>query len=678
MPVPKVHLDFEVRSPSPLGLVGVYNYAADPETYPICLAYLIDDADPVVWIAPYFAELLEEMGDAPQGDTIGPLFRAIAAGAQLHAWNATFEKVIWRLCEKLFDFPPVPIDRWRCSMAAAARVGLPLGLDACAKAVGALRKDKEGAQAMRSIVSPIKRSEDAGQGTLWTGPRHEFNESPALIRKTLAYCIDDVESERDVARKVPTMTEAEVAVWQLDQRINERGIAIDRDLCDAAVDLVFGATAEGGDDIKRITDGAVERPTQGKRIIAWCLDQGVRLTDLRADTVEGLLDGDSLDDVPQVRQVLQLRAAGSKSSTAKFARLLDVANADDRLRGSLQYCGAFTGRWAGRVFQPHNLPRGAKLHSDNYDEILELFRRRDKDLIELLYGPAGTVAKSVLRGAICASPGHLLCVWDFSQIEARVLAWVAGDHAALKPFADGDDPYRAMAAKIYAKPIEDVTGYERLIGKIAILGLGYQMGAMRFYESLPEGSSFDFAEFVVRTFRSEFHRIRHHWYATESAAIEAVANPGRPMVVDGTAGRLAYLFEGDFLRCRLPSGRCIFYYKPKLSETIKFNRSAIELSYLKRGKGAMIRTTTYGGKLVENNTQAIARDVMAEGMLRVDAAGTPIVLTVHDEALGDVPEDEAEERLEEGRRLLCVNEPWNVGLPIAADDPFICFNYRKG
>lgn len=675
MSVPKVHLDFEVRSPSDLPSVGLSRYVADPGTTPICLAWAIGDDEPKIWAPGYFAEAAGR-----SVDDINELFRAIER-AELHAWNVSFERAIWALCEKLFDFPPVPFDRWRCSMAQAARVGLPLALDSCAKAMGALRKDAEGSKSMKSIIAPIKRKKPESPDQLrlfGNAGEPEFRENPRLIRETFDYCIDDVKSERSVAQKVPAMTEEEILVWQLDQRINDRGVWVDRELCEASVDMVFDGAADGGDEISKLTDGFISKPTQTAKVRQWCEEQGVYLPNLRAETVEEAIDREDIKTTPEVLRVLQLRSAGSKSSTAKFSRVLEVVGGDDRLRGSLQYCGAFTGRWAGRKFQPHNLPRGEKLHVENYDHVISLFRSRLKSSVELLYGPVGSVAKSIIRGAIGAAPGHRLCVWDFSQIEARVLAWTCNDRAALDPFAKCEDPYKALAATIYGKSIVDVNNYERMIGKIAVLGLGYQMGARRFFEMLPDGLDMDFAEFVVQTFREKFHRIRAYWYATERAAIEAIATPDLPQYVDGTEGRISYCFVGDFLRCKLPSGRCIFYYKPRLRETIKFGRPATEIVYLKNHKGTLVPTTTYGGKLVENNTQSSARDVMVSGMFRLDDAGIPLVLTVHDEVLGEVPEAEAEDRLEEGRRLLCVNDPWSQGLPIAADDPFICSNYRKG
>lgn len=624
-----IHIDFETRSAADLKAVGTYEYSLDITTDVICMGWAIDDSEVEVWI--------------PGMPFPEQLTRAISAGEKISGWNVSFERCIWNnVCRLNYAFPAVKYRQWECTMSRAAAVGLPQGLDAAAKALGLdISKDARGKRVMLKLAKPrrVNGGKDlAGRDIVWWEDRVD-------LETVYAYCRVDVMVEREAHKKLPALSDREHKVWVLDQKINDRGLEIDRDLCRGAIELVEQVQAELTQELKQITMCQVTAPTEIENLKTWLAGRGVETATLDAVTVEDLLSQEQPSDV---RRVLEIRQLAGKSSTAKYHAML-ARSKRGRMRGNLRYYGAATGRWSGSGAQIQNFPRGSVA---DIDLLCEMLKARERQGLELCYGDVIESAKSGLRGAIVAPEGKQLLVWDFAQIEARVLAWLAGETALVQQFADGTDVYKAFAAKVFAKPEKEVTKSERFVAKTMVLGLGYGMGASKFRQTLANYGteiSEDFAVRAVNTYRQTFKRICSYWKEIEESARD---------------GKKGWDMCGDFLRYRLRSGRYLHYFKPEIKEG--------KLSYQACYGGGIGTESTYGGKLVENIVQATARDVLVEGMFGLENARIHIVATVHDEIIAESESD----RLEEGIALLTKGADWTAGLPLAVEG-FTCRRYRK-
>ena len=624
-----IHIDFETRSAADLKAVGTYEYACDPTTEVICMAWAIDNLEVEVWTP-----------DQPFPQMLAYL---ISRGEKVSGWNVSFERCIWEnVCRPKYKFPPVGFFQWECTMSRAAAVGLPQSLDMCAKALGLEHtKDTRGKRVMLKLARPRRVNEGKdllGREIIWWDDR--------VDRETVyRYCATDVMVERDAHRELPPLTETELKVWQLDQLINDRGLEIDRELCAGAIALVEEVQAELTTELKEITRCQVTSYNEIENLKTWLAEQGTETATLDAKTVEDLL----AQDLPvNVRRVLEIRQLAGKNSTAKYQAML-ARSRSGRMRGNLRYYGAATGRWSGSGAQVQNFPRGSV---SEVDLLADMLRLRNRHGLELCFGDVIEAAKSGLRGAIVARPGNMLLVWDFAQIEARVLAWLAKEKTLVQQFRDGVDVYKAFAAKVYGKPESQVTKGERFIAKTMVLGLGYGMGASKFRQTLLNYGteiSEDFAVKAVSTYRKTFKNIVRFWSETESAAVN----------VEGD-----WDVEGDYLRYRLPSGRRLHYFKAECPEG--------KLQYLTVFGTSLVKEKTYGGKLTENIVQAVARDVLVEGMFALERAEMPIVATIHDEIIAESDAD----RLEEGIALLTKGADWTAGLPLAVEG-FACRRYRK-
>ena len=624
-----IHIDFETRSAADLKAVGTYEYAADPTTDVVCMAWAIGDGEVNVWTP---------------GQPFPPqLNTAIDEGVKVSGWNVAFERTIWNsVCIAKYDWPIVLYRQWECTMARAAACGLPQGLDAAAKALSLdITKDARGKRVMLKLAKPrrVNGGKDlVGREIVWWEDRVD-------LETVYAYCRVDVMVERGVHKLLPALSDREHKVWFLDQQINDRGLQIDRDLCLGAIELVEHFQSELTDELKQITMCQVTAPTEIENLKTWLAGRGVETATLDAGTVEDLLAQEQSADV---RRVLEIRQLAGKSSTAKYHAML-ARSERGRMRGNLRYYGAATGRWSGSGAQIQNFPRGSVA---DIELLCEMLKARERQGLELCYGDVIECAKSGLRGAIVAPEGKQLLVWDYAQIEARVLAWLAGETSLVEQFAAGTDVYKAFAAKVFAKPEHEVTKSERFVAKTMVLGLGYGMGAAKFRQTLANYGteiSEDFAVRAVNTYRKTFTSICRYWNDIEKSAISLTND---------------WSVEGSFLRYRLRSGRQMHYYKPEIKEG--------KLSYQACYGGGIGTESTYGGKLVENIVQATARDVLVEGMFDLEDAGIPIVATVHDEIIAESESD----RLQEGIALLTKGAGWTAGLPLAVEG-FTCRRYRK-
>lgn len=625
-------LDFETASELSLPAVGAYVYAAHSTTMVLCAAFYIpgDDA-PHVW---------SPTDPPPQRF----LFHARQYG--IRAWNASFERAIWeRVCTPRHGWPALSEDLWHCTMADAHAVNLPGSLDAAARVLTQERKDTAGARLMR------KMSE-------LDGPR-----DAASMDRLYKYCAQDVRTELAVRRALPVMLPPERAVWLQDQRINLRGIRVDRTLVERCVALHAAFSADIAARALTEFDVSLTAIAQLRERLA---DFGICVPDAQAETLENARATQAAFDPENPgNRLLDFRLAAGAVSPKKFATLLRALGTDDRARGLLQYHGAGqTGRWAGRIVQPHNLPRPT-LKAAPLAALLKRVRAgathteisQDYDVLDAL--------NNLIRPCFIASH-DALTIGDYSQIEARVLAWCAGDQQVLNVFRRGDDVYVDAYSRAFNVLTQHVTPEQRQIGKVMTLALGYAGGRGAFatmaraygLRVTPERA----AE-LTTAWRASHPLIVGWWRDLERAAIRATDRPG----VSVTAGPVTYRHVGDVLWCRLPSGRNIAYpraavvalpppWEAELPPEQQTPRPTLQF-FGPRGAG-VLRQYAHGGRLAENCVQAIARDVLADALL--DAP--EVVLHVHDEIICDGGAHEAALT-----RLMHRVPSWAPRLPIAAE-----------
>jgi DNA polymerase len=624
-----VSIDFETRSAVDLRKTGVYKYAADQSTDIWCMAYKAPWSDDVlVW----------QPGDAV--DT--HLEDWIMAGGLLSAWNANFERVIWNeIMVGRYQWPATKIKQWRCTMAQASAMGLPRALGQAAAVLGVEeQKDKAGAALMLRMARPRKVNAD-GSYTWWN--------TKDKIEQLIQYCRQDVRTELSVAETLNAMPDAERRLYQLDQRINDRGVALDVDLVHRVKALAGNASVEIDAEIQRLTKGQVKAATNGMDLVAWLNSHGIATKSVDKQTVARLLTSDKLH--PVIRQVLTLRQNGAKSSTAKYDAMLHAVNADGRMRGLLVYHGAATGRWSGKLVQPQNFPRPQK-KQDELDEIIAKLKA-DKDVSE--HGAGTVLASDLLRSMLIADDGHRLMFADYSAIEARVLAWVAGQNDLVETFRKGGDVYKEMASAIYNVDVESVTDGQRQVGKMAILGCGYGMGGKRFAEqcaSMGIKVDEDEAKRIVSVYREKNHRIAQYWRDVEQDFVDMVKEAGRVGTVP----------------LPLPSGRSLTYHNPRIIQRETpwgAMRDTAQVDTLNSVTRQWTSQIIWGGLLTENVVQATARDMMAAAMMALEIKGYPVILSVHDEIICEVPDGFGS--LDEMIDIMTQVPAWAQGCPINAE-----------
>ena len=624
-----VSIDFETRSAVDLRKTGVYKYAADQSTDIWCMAYKAPWSDDVlVW----------QPGD--EVDT--HLEDWIMAGGLLSAWNANFERVIWNeIMVGRYQWPATKIKQWRCTMAQASAMGLPRALGQAAAVLGVEeQKDKTGAALMLRMARPRKVNAD-GSYTWWN--------TKDKIEQLIQYCCQDVRTEMSVAEVLNKMPDSERRLYQLDQRINDRGVKVDIDLIDRVSKLANSASENIDAEMKRLTNGQVKAATNAMDLTAWLRGYELNVNSVDKQTVTRLLAMDGLH--PIIKQVLRLRQDGAKSSTAKYDAMVNAANADDRMRGLLMYHGAATGRWSGRLVQPQNFPRPQK-KQDELDEIIAKLKA-DKDVSE--HGAGTVLASDLLRSMLIADDGHRLMFADYSAIEARVLAWVAGQSDLVETFRKGGDVYKEMASAIYNVDVESVTDGQRQVGKMAILGCGYGMGGKRFAEQCATMGikvDEDEAKRIVAVYREKNNRIAQYWRDVEQDFVDMVKGAGRVGTVP----------------LPLPSGRSLTYHNPRIIQRETpwgAMRDTAQVDTLNSVTRQWTSQIIWGGLLTENVVQATARDMMATAMMALEIKGYPVILSVHDEIICEVPDGFGS--LDEMIDIMTQVPAWAQGCPINAE-----------
>lgn len=640
-----IDIDFETFSKCDIKM-GPWRYAEDPSTDVMCMAHKVCEKETALFLP---GEAMPWWVKARLWETLGP--------ESVRAHNAMFEKAIWqRICVEKWGWPSIPDQYWKCSAAKCAAHALPRDLGRATLVLNtAIKKDDEGRRIMLKLTKPRKPSKK-NPAARWT-PKVV----PEDFKKLYAYCIDDVGAEACLDDSVRDLAPKEKRIWQLDQKINSAGIFVDIKAIKGALKIIAEYEERCKPILWKLSGGRFETTSQLEEMKEWLLEEyGIEAESLDKEAVEALL---ALTDLPDpVRQVLELRQSLGKTSTKKLVTMLGSICKDGRIRDLLMYCGALTGRWAGKGIQIHNFPR---VEVEDLEDKMRHLALGKLDVILLLYGDPMILIASCLRGMIKAAPGHKLYVADYAAIEARGVNWLAGQESTLRLFREGKDVYKVMACAIFSKRIDDITKEDRQLGKQAVLGCGYQMGAPKFkltcakYKIIIEDA---LAEKAVAAYRDTNDLVVKMWWNQERAAKKAVQTR-KPV----KCGKIVWGVVRGYLYCRLPSGRCLAYPAPKIEMgKTPWGEMREQLSYKSLDdKNRWIRIRTYGGKLVENITQAVCRDVMAEAMLRLDAAGYQIRFTVHDEIVCEAPDDFGS--MDEFMALLTKAPKWAVGFPINAE-----------
>lgn len=641
-------VDVETFSSVDISSAGAFKYTEAPDFEILLVAYAWDDG-PVQVLD--LTSPRPDTGLAEWSEITDALLDPVVVKV---AHNSAFERAaLTRYLGR--DLPP---EEWEDTMVLAAYNGLPLSLDGAGAALGLpFQKIKEGTALISFFCKPCKPTKNNGHRT-----RNLPEHAPDKWARFVEYCGRDVEVAQEIYSRLGStpVTPFERRIWALDARINERGVMVDLELAEAAVAVDEAFTAELRAEMQKLT--GLSNPNSVQQLRGWLEACGHYTEALDKATVADLL-GRASD--PVVRRVLELRQMLGKTSTTKYGTMLAAAGADHRMRGLTQYYGAArTGRWAGRLVQLQNLPQN---HLDAIGEVRELMRQRDLATLELIFSDVSDVLSQLIRTALVAKPGHTFLVADFAAIEARVIAWMAGEQWRQEVFASGGDIYCSSASQMFKVPVEKhgVNGHLRQKGKIAELACGYGGGvnAMLNFGADKLGLTEAEMQDIVTQWRAASPSIPKFWRDTEKAATLALENPGRSYRIP--CG-VIYRKDADALRCILPSGRQLSYWGARLE-----NGSIV---YMGQGsQGGWLKKDTWGGKLVENIVQAVARDCLAVAMDRLDAAGFAICFHVHDEVVAEAPDGSRWEDMAEimGRPI-----DWAPGLLLRADGYDTKF-YRK-
>ncbi|MBB4017626.1 DNA polymerase [Chelatococcus caeni] len=707
-----LHRDYETRSVVDLQAAGTHAYMEHATTDVWCCAYAVDEGPVKLWVP---------------GDPVPDEFVEAAENPDwlAYAHNAAFERLAEHyIMAPRYGWPEIPLERQRCTMVMAHAMALPGSLENAARALGLdVQKDTKGRALMLQMCRPRKGPDPKCSYCDGTGEFYgnlglacgciQWWDEPEKRERLYTYCQHDVEVERSLHKRLVPLTPSELALWHLDQSINDRGVYVDVAMCESAKRIVK-ATAERLDkEMARVTEQRVTACSQVQKLLEFVKLRGVDATSLSKDTLTDIL---VRDDLPaDVRRALELRRQAAKASVSKINALMAGKSSDGRSKMMLQFHAASTGRWAGRRFQPQNLMRPED--GFDVDQAVEAILVGDLDVMDMMYEEPISAVANCIRGTVISAPGTRFVTADFANIEGRGIAWLAGERWKLDAFraydaGTGPDLYKVAAGGIFGVPPSEIgKDSRRQIGKVSELALGYQGGPAAFrtmaktyglkieeyFDIVMEAADPRFvdeaheawdaygkssgiakrawlpAEVVKRAWRHKHPRIVCYWQDLENAAIEAVEHPGKVVPVldeygDPYAAPVKFRVAGSFLWLLLPSGRPLCYPYPKLVEkATSWGTTKRTLQYM----GVDSRTHkwgeqyTYGGKLAENVTQAIARDVLADSMVRLEAAGYPIVLTVHDEVVAERALGEGS--LEEFERIMGEVPAWAAGLPIAVE-----------
>jgi DNA polymerase len=655
-------LDLESFSHDNLPKVGSWNYSRHPSTALSLFSGAFDDGIPFVLDEDQFAKATH-IHDALADPEITKV-----------AWNAPFD---WQIVTNSLGIES-PQHQWLDAMCLAASCGLPLALEKCGAAVGLDeddRKHRDGRRLINLFSKPGPK-----------GVRRDRHSHPDDWAKWVAYGMQDVISMRVILDRLApylkyTFTAQEYAVYLADQRINRMGVPLDLEHCHNAVSLYAEYTKLRLEEGRQIT--GLENPKAPAQLHGWLKSHGIQIDNMRAETLRNLLEDKTL--LAPIRDAIQIRLELSRSSVAKFEQMLGKAEpGSGRLYDFAQYYGAHTGRWAGRGVQLHNLPRG-DLKGDTPEEILnqqEAIRwfvsSGDYQSLRFMYGDVGAAISATVRSTLAAPEGQTYVVSDYSGVETATIAWLAGCERLLNMFRTGRDPYKDFASVLSGQPYDLITKAERNYAKPATLGCVFMLGAQgyqNYAQTFGQEVAFDEAKRIVDTFRATYPEIPAFWEQLKHAMTTVMKGHAGMRMPAGD--HITFYKEDDrFLFAELPSGRSLAYPVPRLSmEETQWGRRE-QFSYMAYKDYQWMRVTSHPGKLAENMTQAVARDLLARALVMTTTVGLESVLHVHDEIVVLADEDQAESTQQTLEQLMTVVPSWAQGLPIGVDS-FIANRYVK-
>lgn len=684
-------MDFETRSRCNLKTAGAYKYSLDPSTQPTCLAFKIW-GEPKVYFLDF--KLVNTPWPALPSRLRELWFTLITEGYEFSGHNAFFETCIYKnILVGRLGWPNIPFRQFRCTAAKAAACALPRALEGAGAALKLItQKDKRGHAAVMATCKPQRKWNDWNKARAEiaagkrVGPKKialaESPEPPVFIEPDThpevfdvlyTYCKIDVRSEEELDETLPDLNPDELEIWFLNQKLNWRGLRVDIPTVKKIVGIMADESKARLKELDTLTMGLVTKPGARKSIFEFLALDGIELPDLRSQTVDDFLKNGKVTG--DMKRLLEIRKALSKTSTKKYQGFLDRAGDDGRVRDILLYHGASTGRDTGTGIQPHNFPRGIiKVTKERPYAAVENVVECDEEMLRLLYGENLSVLfSSILRNMLIPSEGKELFVADFSKIEVAVLWWLADNEPGLKILRSGRDPYKYMAAANTGKPYEAIAdeGDERQLGKAQVLGCGFGMGAAKFQKTAWDQYRLKLTEEqslkAVRAYREANEAVPTLWSNYERAALKAVEDQ-----VCVEVGKCKFMYKvnrrrrSQFLWIELPSGRRLAYSDPEISwrETDYGPRKTLEFWGVNSKTKKWAKERTWGGTLTENIVQATARDLMMPAMVRLEKAGYHALLMVHDEGICE--KEIGKGSIDEFVKILCEPPAWATGLPLEA------------
>lgn len=649
-------IDVETYSEVDIAKAGAYRYCNDSSFEILLFAYAFDDEPVQIVDLANDEDIPEEVREALMDPNVLKT-----------AFNANFERNAISNDFVMIDCPP---EQWDCTMIRALRLGLPGSLDMVGKALKFpedKQKMKEGKALIQYFCKPCKSTKSNG-GRTRNLPEH----APEKWELFKEYCKQDVEVERNIRKALEQfpVLDSEKELWNLDQEINDRGVAVDMELIEKAIECDEEFTARN--KLRAIKLTGLDNPNSPTQIKNWVGEKlGHEITSLTKDSIPELIKEAENLGADEVIEMLKLRQLMGKTSVKKYQAMKEARCSDGRVHGLLQFYGANrTGRWAGRLVQVQNLPQN---HLEDLDDARNFLKNGDFDAIEMIYDSVSDTLSQLIRTAFVPSEGNIFMVADFSAIEARVIAWMAKEKWRMDVFKDGGDIYCASASRMFGVPVvkHGENGHLRQKGKIAELALGYggAGGAIRAFDkagSIPDEE----LPKLVSDWRNASPNIVNLWWDVDKAAKKAITDR---TTVTLEKYHLKFIYNPGVLFIELPSKRRLSYIRPGI-EPNSWGSMIITYEGMEQTKHTWTRLETYGPKLVENIVQATARDCLGITMQRITAKGYNIVFHVHDELILDVPKDFGS--LEEVNKTFGEPIPWAPGLLLNADG-YTCNYYMK-
>jgi DNA polymerase len=635
-------IDFETRSFANLPDVGLDKYANCLSTEVLCIAFG-NTIDTIQVLPPH----------NPGTNQLWPLMQHVSKGGKIAAWNAMFEYAIWNcVCVPKYDWPELKLEQCIDTMAVAAANNVPQALEDAGQLLDAqYQKDSMGKKLIQKLCKPNKKG--------------QFNDDPELLKQLFEYCAQDVRTEMAIGSVLKPLTAFEQEVWELTQRINLRGVPVDYNELHNAVWAVTRAQDALDNELLALTGC---KPSERAKLLGWLNAQGADMANLTAETVSTKLVDTNLSK--NVRRALELRQEGSQTSVAKYAKMMEVQR-EGRIRNTLVYHGASTGRWASRGgLNLQNIARPTISDEAIEAAIPKVFGEGVGSMSEL---------SSLVRSAISSPTGKTFVDVDFSSIENRVGVWLAGQNDKVALFRKGLDEYKAFAASsLYEIPYEQVTKDQRQIAKSAVLGCMFGQGAkglINYAQGMGVVLSEKQAQKAVRAYRTDYQRVKDFWYECEEVAVKAIAHPTEMQ----ECSKLHFLYARDVLWMKLPSGRFICWRDPKVEEQLtpwgdkREGISVLNQNTFTRKWG---RNPLIGSSIFQSAVQATARDMLAEACLLLEKNGFEVLNLIHDEVLMLVDESQADIALDNAVKLMTTPPRWARGFPLAAEG-WVGKRYRK-